>query len=326
MKEFLKLKRCIYFKYILVLFTLFIANSCTAQNKKEMEKEIINIYTEEANLMINYPNYPLYSLVVNKMKCRVVVRVNGLPHWIELTANHGESMALYLNSYLPKSGIQTLTVEIYPNEGVEYIPDGAVADFRLTYAPDRHKTEITDYEVLVEKSLPEDIGEMKLPYFEITIPFEATLPYDFSQELELAQNLEDIPDIEKLVVAKYNQLKKLMESGKGVEFVKEFKYQRFRSSNYLYATKTELLSTINFNDNNSLILFCLSNGDIEYRKIPEFKDYEMVFGFGGKVVMLRSIKNKKTLFNVYVGGEYSNPFWNTIYLFMPEGADELKVW
>lgn len=70
----------------------------------------------------------------------------------------------------------------------------------------------------------------------------------------------------------------------------------------MYATKEELLSTINKEDDNDLILF--SSGEGDYRRVPEFKDYEMVFDYDGKVVMLQSKENKKTMFNVFVGGEY----------------------
>lgn len=157
-------------------------------------------------------------------------------------------------------------------------------------------------------------------YLRITI----LVPYDFSKELTTSKDLTKIVDIEQKVLSKYNYLKKLMETGEGVRFAKEYQNAQYRSTNYLYATKEELLSTLNMDDESDLILFCSNEG--EYRRVPEFKDYEMVFGFDGKVVMLRSKKYKKTLFNVYVGGEYDDPFWYTVYLYMSEGSNELKLW
>lgn len=314
-----------YCKNIFIGLVILISSiQCNSQNKKEMEEKIIDIkknWIEQE--FITYPTHPLYSLQVNKNKCRVVVRCNGLPHWLPLTENSGESMTLYLNDYIPKSGRQLLTIEIYPNEGSQYFPADVVADVRLQYAKDKMTTPINEFQSITQQSLPEDTGDKKLSYYEMKISFDATVPYDFSNDLASAQNLSKISDIDQKLLAKYNYLKKLMETGEGVKFVNEFKHN-YKLSNYLYASKNELLSTINKEDDNDLILFCSDEGD--YRKISEFKDYEVVYGFNGKVAMLRSKRNKKTMFNVLVGGEYDDPFWYTIYLYMPQGSNELKLW
>ncbi|QAR30784.1 hypothetical protein EQP59_05240 [Ornithobacterium rhinotracheale] len=289
-----------------------------------MEEEIIRLNKETIEKLVNYPTHPVYSIQVNKMKCRVAVLVNGLPHWLPLTENVGESMTLYLNRYIPKSGKQLITVQIYPNEGVEFFPYDAVADIRLQYAPDKFKTPIYEYQVMTEQSLPEDIGGKRLSYYEMKIPFEAVVPYDFSEELNQAQDLTQIPNIKQKILAKYNYLKKIMEDGDGIAFVKEQEHSSFYGANYLYATKEELLGALNMEDDNDIELFC--SHEIEYRKIPEFTNYELVFGLDGKVVFLRSKKDKKTMFKVYVGGEYEDPFEYNFYLYMPEGSNELKIW
>ncbi|MFC6268194.1 hypothetical protein [Frigoriflavimonas asaccharolytica] len=289
-----------------------------------MEDEIISIKKEWiAKDIKSYSTHPLYSVQVNKSKCRVVIRCNDLPHWLPLTENADESMTLFLNDYIPKSGEQVLTVEIYPYEGVQYLPADAVADIRLQFAEDKMTTPITEIEHLQEQSLPENIGDKKLNFYEMKFLFKAKVPFDFSNDLNSAQDLKNVSDIEKKVVAKYNDLKTMMETGKGIEFVKNFKHN-FKSSSYLYSSKTELLSTLNKEDDNDLILFCTKIG--EFRKVPDFQNYEIMYGFGGKVVMLQNNKNKKTMFDIFVGGEFEDPFWYTIYLYMPSGSNELQIW
>lgn len=95
--------------------------------------------------------------------------------------------------------------------------------------------------------------------------FKAKVPFNFSNDLNSAQHIIKIPDIEKKIVAKFNEPKLMMETGKGVEFVKNFKLN-FKSSCYLYASKTELLSTLNKEDDKDLISFCSTVG--KYRKVP----------------------------------------------------------
>ena len=145
---------------------------------------------------------------VNKNNCRVLVSCNDIPHWVTFFDNNGSSTPLFLNDYIPKSGKQVITIQIYPKEGQEFIADNADVDVKLKYAKDKDDG-VESYENLAHIELPEDIGSKKLPYFELKILFEANVPYDFSKDLLNAQDLSKVPNIEEKIFKKYNQLNPL---------------------------------------------------------------------------------------------------------------------
>lgn len=314
-----------YCKKLVLISYIFIALTSCGQEKKriEMKEQITVLRKEVISKIETYDTRPMYAVQINKNKCRVLIKCNDIPHWLTFYENYGESFLAYLNNYIPKSGKQLLTIQVFPKEGDKFIAENANADIRLVYMKDKDDS-IQDFENLVELSLPENLGDLELPYYEFTIPFDAVVPFNFSKELETAKDLTKMKNIEEKVLAKYEQLKKMIEKGEGAEYVKQMDNKYTRVQNTLYGTEKELLATLNENDDSDIWLF--SSKDVEYRRVPEFKNYEIVFGYNGKLVQLRSIKTKKTMIQIYVGEEYDEPAWDDIFLYIPAGSNELKVW
>ncbi|TCC99667.1 hypothetical protein [Pedobacter hiemivivus] len=315
-----------YNKLLTALFLIVTMNSCAQekgkQNKKVMEKEIVEFQSRMYDKIKKFDKRPLYSLQVNKNNCRGLVLCNDIPHWLTFYENYGESMSLYLNNYIPKSGTQMIIVQVFPKEGEEYIAANADLDLKVWYAADKDEG-VDAHRVLASAELPEDIGDRKLKYFEIKIPFKARVPFDFSKDLENAQALKNIADIEQKVVKKYQQLKELLVKGDGLSFAKEFEYSDLKSCTYLYANKAELIA-VDKRDNADINRARL---DVKNRRVHPIANYEMVFFAGGKLVLLRTAKGKKDMLRLEYDTEAgTDGDEKPAILYLPAGSTELKVW
>jgi len=307
-------------KQFVVLACFFCLVSCNGQ--KKMEKDIIAYQDKMYDKIEKFENKPLYVLQVNKNNCRVLVSCNDIPHWLTFFDNEGASTPLFLNNYIPKSGKQLITICVYPKEGQEYIADNADVDIKLKYAKNREDG-VDKYINLSSVELPEDIGQRKLKYFELKIPFEAIVPWDFSQDLETAQDLSKISKIEDKVVYKYNQLRDLLECGNGLLFLKEVEYSDLKSCSHLYASKKELLE----DDKHENMDITRSRLDVKNRKVSLIENYEIIFSANNKLVLLRNKKDKREIINVEFDGENGiDGGTKPIILYMPAGSNELKVW
>lgn len=232
-------------------------------------------------------------------------------------------MALYLNNYILKSGMQNITVQIYPKEGDEFIADNADVDLKLLYAKDKDDGVNTHLNIK-KAELPEDIGKNKLPYYEIKIPFEAKVPWDYSKNLENAQDLSKIPDINEKILEKYKNLREMLVKGEGLSFLKEIENRELKAISYLYFTKNEILNDEEFEDTDVTI----SRLDVKNRKVYPIENYEFIFSNQNKLVLLRNKTTKDDLIGVEFETEENGIDGSTkmLILYMPEGSNKLEVW
>lgn len=309
-------------KIALIILTMISTSACT-QNQKTMKEEIIDIQTEVINNLTTYKTRPYYALQVNKNKCHVVIKVNDIPYYITFVKDEGATHLCYLNASLPKSGKQNITVEVYPKEGQGFIDEGAYVDLTLVYAPDKD-TPMNEYRRIANYSLPEEVRGENVPYYKFSIPFQAEVPWDFSTKLNTAQDLKKIPNIEEKVVAKYNSFKEFIEKGESVRFIEEFK-NKLKKSEYYYYNKEDLLKMIVDKEDSYIQTFVTKGAN---PKVEPIENYELVFGYGEKLAMLRKQQNKDHLFyyTIFEDTEEETEYWEHIVLYMPEGSNELKVW
>lgn len=315
-------------KILLAIITLFSLASCAQKENKvnpvEMEKEIIVYQNKMYDKIQKFDRKPLYILQVNKNNCRVLVSCNDIPHWMTFYNNIGESNPVFLNNYIPKSGMQMLTVQVFPKQGESYIAENADVDLKLLMANDKNDG-VDKYVSLSNAELPEDIGQKKLPFYEIKIPFDAQVPWDFSKDLLSSQDLSKISDIEKKIVAKYEQLRSLLAKGDGLAFLKEVENSDLKSSSHLYATKEELLA----DDKEENMDITRSRLDVKNRVVKPIEDYEILFFYNKKIALLRNKNTKEEILNVEYdspNGEGKDGASKPVLLYMPSGSSELKVW
>lgn len=297
----------------------FLFSCAQEQNKITMDGYKLKL----ADKIQKYDKQPYYTLQINKQNCRVLVRINDLPFPWNFFEDEGESVLLPINNQIPKSGGQTITIEVYPMSTQTFIRNLAHVNIKLVYAPDRH-TPMDEFEVLKEWNLPEFLEDKKLQKYELKGTFQAQVPFDFSEELITAQDLSKIPDIEKKVVDKYKQLSKIIEQADGYSFLKEIGDFNVKHWSHNYFTKKEVEA--NPESENDLYNLTLLG-----REIAPIENYELVFYHDNKVVVLRDKTDKSFFPKVYFWledeGKKEKVFVNRfIDLYMPEGSNELKVW
>ncbi|WP_370398547.1 hypothetical protein [Tenacibaculum dicentrarchi] len=272
---------------------------------------------------IEYKLRPVYSCQVNKNNCRLILEVEGSTD-SQFLENNGESMMLPLNPLLIKSGLQKIIVKIYPFEGQEYIDAGANVGLTFYNAPDKDSN-LTDYKKIATFSLPKNIGEQKLPYYESVIEFDVTVPFNYSKELKESQNLKNITDIESKVVEKYRFLRNLGIDSDDASFKKELSHGNTTYLNNIYSTSLSDIEGV-VNGITALCEYRLNN-----KKIQLIENYDMQYYANGKIVTLLK-KNLNPI--LYTKGDFINSEGELtyfeggqpIFLYMPKDSNELKIW
>jgi hypothetical protein len=309
-----------------IIIILLLINNCinnfNIKNQEKTSEEIIAYQNKMYEKIEKYKTRPMYLLQVNKNNCRVLVSCNDIPHWITMYENFGESMSLFLNNYILKTGDQTITLHIYPKSGQEYIAENADLDVKLKFAKDKEDG-VDAYTNIINLELPGNIGEKKLPYFKLTIPFHATVPFDFSENLKTAQDLSKIRDINNTIIKKYEKMRKYLVKGDGLSFLKEMENSYLKSCSHLYATKQELLES-DKNDNTDIKI---ANLNVKNRKVYSIENYEINFFCENKLVLLRNKNSKKEMLGVEFETENGIDGHEVcVILYLPKDSNELKVW
>ncbi len=314
---------------MLLLLMLSIAN-CKGQkenldlNNKENMKEYLT--KNISPYLKTYSETPNYQLQVNKQGCRVVIE--GYAEDYRFVENGGESMLLPYNYLIPFSGPQQIKIKVYPKEGETYLTKYAHVNIKLGYGSDK-KTKLADYQNIGSFTLPEGLETHKLPYYEGIITFDAKVPFDYSKDLNTAKDLTKIKDIRSLVENKYKEIQKLAIDNDFNGFLKENLFSTGKYNNTVYISLDEAIASFTKYGNERYSLTSPSYYD---KKFLLLEDCEIQFYANGKVAALwhktrltgglsKNFKYKNS------EGDIIDSFDDTpIYLYMPEGSNELKIW
>lgn len=281
-----------------------------------------NIYGQIKGEVISsihsYSTTPVYSLQMNKQGCKLVVEMENNVDY-RLTENRGESIMLPLNVMITKSGKQTLKIKIYPKDRDQYITKYAHVKVNIFNAPDKSSS-LKDYKKIAEFTLPEGLESQKLPFYEHTIDFDATVPFDYSKELDKAVALNKIPNIEELVVKKYNEVRTICEKSD----VAAYTSLSAHSAALVYnATYTDIQEVKNKSENQ----YGIVDSKLKNRTFIPIENYYMQFYANNKIVALWQRNHNPLL---YLKGENSTgkvvEGGDPLFLYMPEGSNELKAW
>ncbi|MCD8418661.1 hypothetical protein J2Q11_13435 [Tenacibaculum finnmarkense genomovar finnmarkense] len=284
-----------------------------------MEEIIEEVY----NNVETYTTRPVYGVQVNKSGCKLVIEVESSNDF-RFTENNGESMMFPLNIVLLNSGKKTAIIKVYPIDGDSLLTKEAYVNLRFTLAPDKDSG-MNEYKNIATFSLPENIGTLKVPYFEVRIPFEVEVPFDYSVELEKAKKLESIPDIEEKVVAKYKQLRDICLNFENTNYWKEKIHSSIIIFNTLYDTTKEKITE------GYIEQAALTDSSLYNRKLMPIENYTMQYYANGKIVALWQ-KNQNPMLYIkanykYTSGEEASfEGGDPIYLYIPEGSNDLKIW
>ena len=297
-------------------------NSCnqTKKPKKQMEE----IVQELQKQIHKYKQRPIYTAQVDKTGCRIYIELKDNIDY-GFTENNGESMNLPLNFFITKSGKQTAIIKVYPKEGDLYITKYAMVNISFYYAPDKD-SKMDEYQVIQKYSLPEGLESKKLPYYEEKVTFDVTVPFDYSKILDNAQDLTKVSEIDDKIVNKYNEMRKIIQDLDQLKYEKNkifFSTRVFESSYEVNEDeiRTAVTDTLN-----------IFNPSLQNREMLPIQNYRVQYYAGGKIVALWNIQNLecalrlKGKFKKKDGKIMDYEVSDVLFLYMPLGSNELKVW
>lgn len=271
--------------YLIVLLIAFMSHSNAQVKTKaenDMKQEIAKLeelIKEELQMVKTYSEKPAYYLQINKIGCRLLIRVDDIPIGHHFVKNDGQSMLYPINDILFGSGKHTVTIQVYPRTGETEVTKNASANIKVVHYKEKL---VGTPKTLVELDTPEDIGAKKLPIYTDSVSFNATLPFDHKRILAEAKDLRKVPDLEKKVLAHYNKVRQMMIDGKYYE------YHKMRLST------TWVLTEMNYLGEDALRKAYIDSDDlfrflctpIDWISFP-IENYEMVICGNGKLVYLR---------------------------------------
>jgi len=304
---------------LLILISGMALCSCSQTNQQKT-KQMSTYFDEVMREIKHYDIKPMYNLQVNKNGCRLLVETNDMPPGsMGVFFGKGESMMLSLNDCIIKSGNQNIRLKVYPREGEEFISSYADIDVKLYYNSNKDSG-FSNYVCLAKVTLPKNIVEMKLPYFELNIPFEAQVPYDFSSRLDSAVDLKTIPEIEHKILKKFEDKRALIVEGKMNDYMLDEKESYTMIGNMFYSTKADLLDDFNIGiDKFSKYLID--------RKVMPIVDYEIVYYKNNKLAILRNKYNKENILKVVYKHKEKPATISTFFiLYIPKGGSDFKLW
>lgn len=320
----------ISFKNILssLFVLLFCLQSCGQNNNQHSQtlspKTREELAKGEYRYVTTYNNRPVYSIQVKKQGCRLILEAYSEDY--RFTENNGESMTVPFNYMITNSGNQQLKVKIYPKEGETYITKYAHVQLTVYFAPDKDSS-LKDYKKITTFTLPQNLVEKKLPYYETTIEFDAKVPFDYSKDLKEAKDLKSIPNLREKLEKKYLEVQKIAKNDDAKSFVETFLFSFGKTSNTTYQTLDDLKSFYKKGNR-----FAITSPEAEDKDFLPLDDTEMQFYAGGKIVALW---HKKTLtsgldmkynFKKEDGAKGEGTVSTPVFFYIPGGSNDLKVW
>jgi hypothetical protein len=289
------------------------------------DKQMEEFIQQRLLLTHTYTHRPAFGAQVNKNGCKLIIEVEGAQDY-RFTDNTGQSTMLPLNLLLLNAGKKNVIIKVYPRDGEDYITKYANASVTIYRAADKD-TSLKDYQKIAEFNLPQGLEEQKLPYYEAKLMIDVDVPFTYDQELATSINLKNVPNIEQKIVEKYNQLRQLCINLDQIRFLQEIIHTAGHFSNVLYNNsyneiKKSTEKTMGVVDNDPRIL---------HREFIPIENYTIQYYANGKIVALwqknlRPMLYMKARVKNDEGEERNIEGGDPIFLYMPQGSNELKVW
>lgn len=286
------------------LLSMFGLGSSNAQQKDNTAKQELS-YTMDESAPKNY-----YLLTMSSNGCNFRVIVNDIPvfgYW-----NSGAySGSFPINSFITKSGIQNLKVELYPAYKHEDLGINSEEPLYLEIKKRLDGQTLDDYVAVLTNPIPK--VQKGIPYYEYECTFEAEVPYNISI-LDECIRLDTIPNIEQLAVEKYNEIKELYEKKKFNEFQNQFliRDRIIDITNYYKEKESE---KENEEELNEMIK--------SFKKVAPINNYEIQFYSSNKLILLWSKDECTYAFRLDDGGRSIWPI--PFFLGMRKDSDKLEI-
>lgn len=281
-----------YILLALLLATLNIASYAQIKTEKEIRQEKSTVKKLIRKELIKVPRYsqqPIYYLDLDKVGCRIVVKIDEIPVAYYMVEDRKESCSVPINAYLLGSGEHVLSMEVYPLSTQTTISTDARARLAIVLFHEKDRVEQVgmkffsqEEEWIAKLSLPRDVRGQNLPVYCDSIKFRTTLPFDYSHVLTAAKDLRKIPDLESKVYAYYNKVRDMMIAGEYYEYIQMLSKNIRLLAETNYWTKNDLEKTyLRPND-----FFRFNCHILAWKALP-IENCEMVIDGKGKLVYLR---------------------------------------
>ena len=308
------------------LISLFLISSflfsCGQENQEKQMEEIIQ---QELALTQNYTHRPAFGAQVTKNGCKLIIEVEGAQDY-RFIDNNGQSTMLPLNVLLFNAGKKNVIIKVYPRDGEDSLSKYANASVTIYRAADKD-TSLKDYQQIAEFNLPQGLEEQKLPYYEAKLMIDVDVPFTYDQELAASVNLKNVPNIEQKIVEKYNQIRTICINRDEIVYHREFLHSSGIVSNTTYENTYEEIK----NSYKMKPMLIDSDSRITNHEFLPIENYTIQYYANGKIVALwqknlcpmlymkARVKNDE-------GEERNIEGGRPIFLYMPQGSNELKVW
>ena len=308
------------------LISLFLLScflfSCGQENQ---EKQMEGFIQQRLKLTHTYNHRPAFGAQVTKNGCKLIIEVEGSTDY-RFVDNTGQSTMLPLNLLLLNAGKKNVIIKIFPRDGEEYITKYANASVTIFRAADKD-TSLKDYQQIAEFNLPQGLEEQKLPYYEAKLMIDVDVPFTYDQELATSINLKNVPNIEQKIVEKYNQIRTICINRDEIVYHREFLHSSGIVSNTTYENNYDEIK----NSYKRKPMLTDSDSRITNREFLPIKNYTIQYYANGKIVALWQKNLRPMLYmKAHVkndeGEERNIEGGRPIFLYMPQGSNELKVW
>ena len=349
-------------KVLLILLSICTLTSC-AQKKQKPEKQI------EKSIMIPYPkefkditaeNYVenilfrvkkhdkhiKYFIRPTQTNCIFEVLVNDIPIYNEYTLEKIAS-PVSINSEILKSGVQTITVRMYPigdaikdaygkGETISTLQRNSNVSIKVVkYDAFNISDELDDEIIVMQHNSPtnnktdEFLGD-GLPFYEYTFTFNAHVPYDLGGYYDEGEDLTkfDKKELQDATLKYYNNLKKVFKDNDKDIFAKVNFADDLRIAESCYKDEQYLKKGWDWFQN------VIKISDKDFFNIE--KGTELQFFGNGKVVALRHptinpidkrLRGKSAFGFLHKEDGRRKAKFIGLFLYLPKGAtlDQLQM-
>ncbi len=322
-------------KAVLFLTSLLIFLSCKENNNKNKENMSNLTSKNYIETMMNstkhYTYEPMYYLTFVQNSCFSEILVNDIP----VNKNFQEALqglTLDINNYIFKSGIQKVTIKLYPAGKI------GLRDFSTLVYDTEMKIYITESDNKKRELKGKEIASYVTPlvssgfektkfassgkeFYEASFTFNATVPYEFNS-LEKARDLSKWKKeiLEDEVVNFYKKQWEIINEKREDDYFSYLELKEKETCQSLFYNKIEMEETLESYQ---------EAFTIKDYKLQPLQDYTVKLYGEGKIVCLelksqdKNLKGESALWAKYDKDRMAD--FLTYYLYIPEGEDELKI-
>jgi len=294
-----------------------------ASSKSGAANEMAALVTQKIKLFAERPYYSV-DFDNSNSGCQFEILVNDVPVARKMGIRGAITSSAPINSCILRSGKQKLTLKLYPNLGKSNITTSAKNTSPITLSigyrkdawDDKDMTEVTVFR-LPDLTIPAD----GLAYFEREYDFEAQVPYEF-QGWTAAKDLTKVPDIERMVMDKYRELKAVLEAKDYNAFAKMKKQKDVEMNTSFFLRPEEIKEGYDFER---------TAFTEKYAEVQPFDKVKITFYGNGKLVTLENTTDKGSALRTKIkhvspdGKIKEEVIKFPTLLYMPQNSDKLEI-